>query len=118
MSVKMIGIEDDGIAVLACSDQLDGLAMTADGNAPLKQVLGETCYTKRVALDLGETGYIDSAAIGWLLSSHKSFKDAGGRIVIHSLQPGVQRVIDMMRIGSVLEIAPNQEQALNQLRGS
>ncbi|MEM9414880.1 MAG: STAS domain-containing protein [Planctomycetota bacterium] len=118
MSVKMIGIEDDGIAVLACEAQLDGLAMTADGNAPLKQVLGEGCYTKRVALDLGQTGYIDSAAIGWLLSSHKAFKDAGGRIVIYAVQPGVQRVIDMMRIGTVLELAPDQEQALNQLRGN
>ena len=118
MSVKMIGIEDDGIAVLACNEQLDGLAMTADGNAPLKQVLGEGCYSKRVALCLSETGYIDSAAIGWLLSSHKAFKDAGGRLVIHSIQPGVQRVIDMMRIGSVLELARDQEQALHQLRGS
>ncbi|MFI4862065.1 MAG: STAS domain-containing protein [Phycisphaerales bacterium JB063] len=114
----MIGIEDDGIAVLACADQLDGLAMTADGNAPLKQVLGQGCYSKRVALDLGQTGYIDSAAIGWLLSSHKAFKDAGGRLVIHSLQPGVKRVIDMMRLGSVLELAPNQAHALQQLRGS
>lgn len=116
MSVKMIGIEDDGIAALACEEQLDGLAMTADGDAPLRKVLGEGCYAKRVALDLGQTAYIDSAAIGWLLSSHKAFKDAGGRLVLYALQPGVQRVIDMMRIGTVLEIAKDREHALTQLR--
>lgn len=116
MSVRMIGIEDDGIAALACDEQLDGLAMTAEGDAPLRKVLGEGCYKKRVALDLGQTAYIDSAAIGWLLSSHKAFKDAGGRLVLHSIQPGVQRVIDMMRINKVLELADDQDQALSKLR--
>lgn len=116
MSVKMVSIEDDGVAVLACEDQLDGLALSADDNGSLKQVLGEKWTSKRVALDLSATAYIDSAAIGWLLSCHKHFKDGGGRLVIHGMQPSVKRIIEMMRIHQVLNLTEDRDQALAQLR--
>ena len=116
MSLKMVSIEDDGIAVLACDQELDGLALSSNESQALPKVLGDKWAGKRVALDLSATAYIDSAAIGWLLSIHKKFREGKGRLVIHGLQPSVQRVIEMMRIHQVLDLADNREQALARLR--
>lgn len=116
MSVKMVSIEDDGIAVLASDRELDGLALSVTDNNTFQKVLGESWAAKRVALDLSATEYIDSATIGWLLSTHKNFSEGGGRLVLHGLQPSVLRVIEMMRINQVLELAADREKALAKLR--
>jgi len=116
MSVKMIGIEDDGVVAIASGEELDGMALTADDNAALKTVLGDAWASKRVALDLSDTDYIDSATIGWLLSSHRAFSEAGGKLVIHSLKPGVKRVIELMRIHSVLDLTDDRASAMDMLR--
>jgi len=116
MSVKMVSIEDDGVAVLASDQELDGLALSASDSNTFQKVLGEKWASKRVALDLGATAYIDSATIGWLLSTHKHFREGGGRLIIHGLQPSVLRVIEMMRINQVLELASDRDQALARLR--
>ncbi|MEM1353996.1 MAG: STAS domain-containing protein [Planctomycetota bacterium] len=116
MSIKMVSIEDDGVAVLACDQELDGLALSSQDNSAMQKVLGEKWSTKRVALDLSATQYIDSATIGWLLSTHKHFNEGGGRVVLHGMQPSVKRVIEMMRIHQVLELVADREQAMARLR--
>lgn len=118
MSVKVVSIEDDGVASLACAGEMNALEMT--GNAEgggLRAVLGDGWAKRQVALDLGESSYMDSAAIGWLLSLHKAFDDAGGRLVIYGLHPNVKRVVEIMRIDKVLNLASDHDHALQRLRG-
>ena len=116
MSVKVVAIEDDGVATLACAGEMNALEMTANGGG-LKDVLGEGWASRRVAMDLGGATYMDSAAIGWLLSLHKSFEQEGGRLILFALHPNVRRVLDIMRINQVLDLAEDRQHALKRLRG-
>lgn len=117
MSVKVVAIEDDGVATLACAGEMNALEMSTNGKG-LKDVLGDDWASRRVALDLSEASYMDSAAIGWLLSLHKGFGDAGGRLILFGTHPNVRRVIEMMRIDKVLDLADDREHALKRLRGN
>ena len=116
MSIKVVSIEDDGVAALACVGEMNGLAMSSDGGG-LQDALGEGWAGRPVALDLSEASYMDSAAIGWLLSLHKQLSGAGGRLVLHGLHPNVKRVIEIMRIDQVLDLAESRGHALECLRG-
>ncbi|MFN3167976.1 MAG: STAS domain-containing protein [Phycisphaeraceae bacterium] len=116
MSVKVVAIDDDGVATLACAGEMNALEMTTQGKG-LKGVLGDDWASRNVALDLSEASYMDSAAIGWLLSLHKAFSDAGGRLILFGTHPNVRRVIEMMRIDKVLDLAEDREHALKRLRG-
>lgn len=116
MSMKVVSIEDDGVATLACAGEMNALEMTGDGGG-LKELLGEGWASRKTALDLSEATYMDSAAIGWLLSLHKSFCQAGGRLVVFGMHPNVRRVIDIMRIDQVLDLAEDRQHAVKRLRG-
>ena len=111
MKLKLVSIEKDGIVRVAA----DGNITTADfhGNAdnPLQQVLGANWFTTRCLLDLGQTDYIDSSAIGWLIGSQKAFKQGGGALVVHSVQPSVKQILDLLKIERVVPICADEAQA-------
>jgi anti-sigma B factor antagonist len=116
MKLKLVSIEKDGVVRVAA----DGNITTADfhgGNAhnPLETVLGATWFTNRVLLDLGQTDYIDSSAIGWLIGSHKAFKQGGGGLVVHSVQPSVKQILDLLKIERVVRICADEAQARSAL---
>lgn len=115
MSLKVVSIKEDGVAALDCAEEMDALKMSGEFKE-LEQLLGPDWAGQRVALGFGAADYIDSAVIGWLLSLNKSFDQAGGRLVLHSMSPSVKRVITMMRLENVLNIAEDLPQAIEQLK--
>ena len=60
---------------------------------------------------MDQVTYLDSSAIGWLITSQKAFRAAGGYIVLHSLQPRVKQVLAMLRFERVVPLADNAEAA-------
>src|SRR5687767_11314486 len=60
---------------------------------PLSDLLGPEAYKRRVCMDLGNTGFLDSSGINWLILNHKRFREHGGKLVLHSLPPLVMNVI-------------------------
>ena len=77
----------------------------------LEQVMGQTWSANKVLLDMDKTNYIDSTAIRWLISCHKEFKNKGGVFVVHSVQPAVRQVLDLLKIGKVVPIVENEAAA-------
>src|SRR5688500_1945533 len=51
------------------------------------ELLGENVYSRPVWLDMSGADYLDSSGVGWLITCHKRFRQAGGRLVLHSLSP-------------------------------
>lgn len=117
MSVKVLSIEDDGIALLACEGELDGLQMNEGDTADLQKLLGADWASRRVVLDMSGASYMDSAAIGWLLSLHKKLNDAGGRLVVCGVQLSIKRVIELMRIDRVVTLVDQRDDAVACVRG-
>src|SRR5580698_6898285 len=74
---------------------------------PLESLLGEHWAALRVLLNFDRVPAIDSAGVGWLISSQQKAKNAGGKLTIHSPQPAVQRMLAMLRIEKIIPVAPD-----------
>ncbi len=84
---------------------------------PLGDLLGSAGYTQKVVLSLAEVDFIDSSGVSWLLVRHKRFREAGGELVIHSVQPMVLQVLQVLRLNLVLNLAENESAALTLAEG-
>jgi hypothetical protein len=56
--------------------------------------------------------FMDSSAIGWFMTSRREFERGGGLIVLHSIQPRVRQVLDLLRVGRALPLVDNEASAL------
>jgi len=115
MSLTVVSIEEDGVASLNCGDEMNALAMCEEFTE-LRDLVGVDWASRKIALGFSEASYIDSAAIGWLLSLHKTMDEAGGKLVLHSMSPSVRRVLAMMRLERVLNLADDHAQAVKRLK--
>jgi anti-anti-sigma factor len=81
------------------------------GTDVLGNLLGTDCYKRKVLLSLEKTSYIDSTAVGWIIRCHKHCKEAGGKLVIHSISPSVLQVLRLLRMPNILHMAENDAAA-------
>jgi anti-anti-sigma factor len=79
-------------------------------------LLGHGWASLRVALDLDAVPYVDSSAIGWLIQAQKQFRDNGGRLVLHSVQPHVRNILNLLKIEKVVPIADDLASAQKALQ--
>ena len=115
MSLKVVSIEEDGVALLDCSDDMNALAMCEE-YTELKDLVGADWNSRRVAIGFGEVSYIDSAVIGWLLSLNRVMNEAGGKLVLHSMSKSVRRVLTMMHLENVFNLADDTDEAKKRLK--
>lgn len=83
----------------------------ANPEETFRKFLGESNFNNKVLLSLKQTEYIDSSGIGWILSTDKKIRAAGGKLVLHSLPLDVQHVFGLMKLQLVLNIAKDRAQA-------
>lgn len=57
----------------------------------------ETDRVKRVIIDLGQTEYMDSSALGMLLNMQKSLKDQVSEFEIINSRPQVKKILEISR---------------------
>jgi anti-anti-sigma factor len=110
-------IEDkDTVTHVAVHGRLNGadIAPPAD---PIRHLLGPTAYQRNVVLHLADAEYIDSMAVAWLVSCNKKFRDGGGKLVLHSLHPSVMKILRLLKLDSILNIAPDAVSAHKVVRG-
>ena len=107
---------EGGIARLVCEGEVTQADFVTEGN-PFKTVLGSSCFEQKVLLDLQKAAYVDSAGVGWLVMSHKSFREQGGMLVVHSVPPMVDHVFRLLRMPTVLHLAENEASALALAQG-
>lgn len=117
MSLSIESKEEDGVALLNCAEDLNALTMCEEFTE-LKDLLGDDWASLRVGLGFAAASYIDSAAIGWLLSLNKKFNADGGKLVLHSMSPSVRRVLTMMRLDSVFNLVDDKPDAIKLLKAS
>ncbi|HEX8523887.1 MAG TPA: STAS domain-containing protein [Tepidisphaeraceae bacterium] len=105
-----MSIDKDGIIRVAVDGAITYEGVLGEKN-PLATLLGETWSSNRVILSLDKTQFIDSAAIGWMISTQKEFKSHGGKFIVHSIRPPVRNVLDLLKVGKVVSIAANEQAA-------
>jgi anti-anti-sigma factor len=111
MELKVLS--DDGDVL-----RLHVLARNVQSETPprfesLEEFLGPEGYGRRVLVSLGETRFIDSAGLSWLVLCHKRFCQGGGKMVLHSVTPPIRELLHMMRLDLALFIAEDEAAALH-----
>jgi anti-sigma B factor antagonist len=66
----------------------------------------------RVVLDLAETSFMDSSAIGMCLGMSQRLRSAGGGLAIAAAGPGVRTAMDLAGVRHVLSMHEDVDSAL------
>lgn len=111
VNLSLVAIEKEGLVKLAAAGSITAGNFDPSGKNPLERILGQNWATFRVILDMKQTTYIDSSAIGWLIGSHKSFKQQGGSMVLHDVPTSIKQMLDLLHVGKVVPIAASAQAA-------
>jgi anti-anti-sigma factor len=111
MKLNVVSIEKELVHIQAEGD-ISSHDFTADGRNPFEAVLGSRWAKHQVLVDMRAVPFLDSSAIGWFMTSRREFERNGGLIVLHSIQPRVRQILDMLRIGKALPLADSEVAAL------
>ncbi len=85
------------------------------GDEPLAEMFGLDVYARPILIGLADSEYMDSSGVSWLLMCHKRCKQAGGRLVVHSLPPMISQILKVLRMELVLELATSEADARRRL---
>jgi len=118
MKLSMLAIEKGGVIRVAAEGNITAVDVDPTEKNPLETLLGATWSSNRVLLDLSRTGYIDSSAVGWLMNTHRSFKEAGGKFVLYNVQPTVRQLLDVLKLSRVLPLAEDEAAARELVGGA
>ena len=67
---------------------------------------------KRFVLNLKQVPYMDSSAVAVLVEVLQKVRKAGGKVYLTDLQPRVQGLIEIARLGTIFTIAKDEAEAL------
>jgi anti-anti-sigma factor len=115
MKLTMVAIKD-GIVRVKCEGDITQADFLTEGN-PFAKLLGAGSFASKVLLNMDEAAFIDSAGIGWLVMSHKSFSEGGGILVLYNIPPMVDHVFRLLHMPSVLNLAGNESAAVARATG-
>jgi anti-anti-sigma factor len=108
MKFSQLTVEDEGVFQVAAEGKITGETIQASGQNPFEAALGPIWARQRVLFDMARISFLDSAAIGWLIKSHKEFKKHGGLMVLHSLSPHVEQVFKLLSLDKIVTLADGE----------
>ncbi len=68
---------------------------------------------RNIIIDLGDTRYCDSSGLSALLTGNRLCKEIGGTFVVSTLQPAVEKLVQISQLTSVLNITPSRNEAID-----
>ena len=95
---------EPGLTHIQCIGEITQHALW-ESDDPLEKLLGPSGFGGKVLVDLEQVDYIDSAGVGWLITCHKQFRDAGGILVLHSIPIQVHQIFQLLQMHKVLNLA-------------
>lgn len=79
----------------------------------------EECMHKsevpKIVVDMKAVPFINSAALGIFLNIYKEIEKRNGRFGLASISPDVDNLLEITKLGSVLEVYKNVDDALDSL---
>ena len=73
---------------------------------------------KQIALDLTLLTFVESSGLGTLVNAFKQIQGAGGQFAMFSVQPYVQKLVDITKLGRILAIYESEGEAVSSLKAS
>ena len=99
----------DGVVVIAPSGELD-----ISNSALLKEAIAEQARRgrRKVLIDLDQVSYMDSSALGALISGMTTLKKEQGDLKVSGLNENIERIFQLTGLNQFLNVYKNREEAL------
>jgi anti-anti-sigma factor len=107
----------DHVTCLECEGEITYSQLPPDKD-PLEEVIGPGLWRRSALLSLEKVTYIDSSGVSWLLHAHREFARSGGRLVLHTLSPMVQQVLQLLKLNKLFTVAADEREALQLAQGA
>ncbi len=110
MSFRATARDAGSVSVLDVS----GRITLGEGSAKLREMLRDLLEKgqKRIVLNLGDVGYIDSSGIGELVSSYTTVKNQGGELKLLHLTKKVHDLLQITKLYTVFDVHSDEQTAL------
>jgi anti-sigma B factor antagonist len=114
VSVKISKRDVGGITVV----DLSGRLTLGDASALLRETLRDllTQGQKKIVLNLGQVGYIDSSGLGELVSGFTTVKNQGGQLKLANLTQKVNDLLTITKLYTVFEVHNDEQAAVQSFR--
>ncbi len=94
---------------------MDGKVTIGEGSVALRttirRLLGEG--KKKILLNLGKVGYVDSSGIGELVSSFTAVNKEGGSLKLLNLTQKIQDLLAITKLLTVFDVYDSESEALS-----
>lgn len=70
---------------------------------------------KHLILNLGNLTFMDSSGLGVILGRYKQMKQINGEMIVCSVPPSIERLLNMSGLFKIIRMDPSEEQALHRL---
>ncbi len=94
---------------------MDGKVTIGEGSVALRttirRLLGEG--KKKILLNLGSVGYVDSSGIGELVSSYSAVNKEGGSLRLLNLTQKIQDLLAITKLLTVFDVYESESEALS-----
>lgn len=101
---------DSGITVLALSGHMTVGGQLQKFEGTVKELIASN--QNRIVVDLSRVSYLDSSAIGALVSCHSMARDSGGQLRLAGLADRVSTIFKMTGVDRLLTIDPTRDDAV------
>ncbi len=97
---------------------MDGKITIGDGNVALRSAIRRLIEEgkKKILLNLGGVGYVDSSGIGELVSSYTTIQREGGQLKLLNLTQKIQDLLGITKLLTVFDTYTEEAQALNSFK--
>ena len=94
---------------------MDGKVTIGEGSVALRTAIRRLLEEgkKKILLNLGGVGYIDSSGIGELVSSFTAINKEGGQLKLLNLTQKLQDLLGITKLLTVFDVYDNESDALN-----
>ncbi len=115
MSANVIIRHVEGITILDVS----GRITLGEGSVMLRDAIQEALKTgtKKLIVDMGGVGYIDSSGLGELTGAYVSAKNKGCELKLLHLTKKIDGLMQLTKLSTIFDVYSDEKEALASFKG-
>ncbi len=115
MSLSTSIREKDGVTIV----DLSGRITLGEASETLRDTVRESLSKgqKKILLNLGDVGHIDSSGLGWLVSSYATASKQGATVKLVNVGQNVNDLLLITKLYTVFEVFENETEAVLSFSG-
>ena len=110
MAIKVTNLSDGSIILLEPKGSLIGGKETDELKESLTKLLNDG--HRKVVVDLGKVDYLNSTALGTLVSAHTSYSKHGAKIKLCNVNKNIKNIFVITKLTLVFDVLDSQMDAI------